>query len=99
MGGSLMNNKIIKKSIILGIILLVLGSFITTGVDKELKLNLKLDFIDNGNKKLPQTFFSNPPKEEFNKTFGGLIDDTANVDEEIKTVNGTQLFIFTKLKK
>ena len=56
MGGSLMNNKIIKKSIILGIILLVLRSFIVNGVGKELKLNLKLDFIDNGNKKLPQTF-------------------------------------------
>ena len=74
-----MNKGVVKKSIVLGMILLVIGYSIIPGISGEIKqLGVKLDKNDTGEKKLYHSFFSNPPKEEWNKTFGGgLIDDAA----------------------
>jgi len=73
-----MNKEVIKKSIALGMILLVIGSSILPGISGQIEQqSLKSDKKDAGEKDLLHAFFSNPPKEEWNKTFGGEADDAA----------------------
>jgi len=73
-----MNKGVVKKSIVLGMILLVIGSSILPGISGEMEQpSMKLDKKDTGEKKLYHACFSNPPNEEWNKTFGGDVDDAA----------------------
>ncbi len=66
------------KCIVLGIMLLIIGSNIIPIISGEIKqLNLKSDKKDNCKKEPFKTFFNYPPKEEWNKTFGGNLDDAA----------------------
>lgn len=73
-----MKKGMIKKSIVLGMILLFIGASIVPCISGEMKqLSMKPDNKDIGKKELRQTFLSNPPSEEWNKTFGGENDDAA----------------------
>jgi hypothetical protein len=73
-----MKKGIIKKSIIFGMILLFIGASIVPCIRGDSKqLSITSDKKDSGRKELTQTFLSNPPNEEWNKTFGGENDDAA----------------------
>jgi hypothetical protein len=73
-----MNKVVVKKSIIFGIILLFILANIIPCIGAEIiQLSTKQDKKDTGKKNLHQTMFSNPPKEIWNKTFGGVNDDFA----------------------
>jgi hypothetical protein len=71
-----MSKGVVTKSIVLGMILLFIGASVVPCITGEMKqLSISPDKKENGKKELRQTFFSNPPKEEWNKTFGGVNDD------------------------
>jgi|GEM_PF-1236391 len=73
-----MNKGVVKNSIILGCLFLIIVSNIVLGISEEInQQNMKLDKKDSRMKEQLQTFFSDPPKEEWNKTFGGNLDDAA----------------------
>ncbi len=73
-----MNKEIIKKSIVLVSIFFIIVFNIIPGISGEInQQNIKTDKKDIKKKEQLQTFFNNPPKEEWNKTFGGDLDDAA----------------------
>ena len=73
-----MKKGIIKKSIIFGMILLFIGASIIPCIRGDSKQpSITPDKKDSGKKDLTQMFLSNPPNEEWNKTFGGENDDAA----------------------
>lgn len=73
-----MYKVIIMKCIVLVIVLSVIGSSIVPIISGEIKqLNLESDKKDICKKEPFKTFLGFPPKEEWNKTFGGDLDDAA----------------------
>jgi hypothetical protein len=68
-----MKKRLVTKSIVLGMIVLLIGASIGTCLGGEIKPATK----NIQQKELRQTFINKPPKEEWNRTFGGILDDAA----------------------
>jgi hypothetical protein len=73
-----MIKRVVKKSIVLGMIVLLIGLNIMPAMNGErIQRCMDPDKKDSGEKEFRQMIFSNPPGEEWNKTFGGPLDDAA----------------------
>ena len=68
-----MKNRIVRKSIIIGIFILLIGTVVVPSFSKEIKSDGKGSQIIEPK----QTFSYTAPQEEWNKTFGGIKDDAA----------------------